>query len=151
MLQMYLHPLDDTSHEAQCSGATQIRPTPDQAGLVTHRDLLARPGPGGMQALRCSGPARPFQPHPPSPYPSHDLLPHSSTISFPWQSTPRLLSQWPFLHGHHFSCLLRLNIPAQILHYQHPLHPILGLFPIFFNLPSSFLAGYLDTPHHLFA
>lgn len=111
------------------------------------------PGPGGMQALGWFWSCLTFPASSPCPYPQPWVTSPQlhSPISFPWQSTPRLLSQWPFVGSHHFSCLLSLNIPAWILHYQHPLHPILGLFPTFFNLLSSFLAGCLDTPHHLFA
>lgn len=78
MLQMYLHPLDDTSHEAQCSGATQIRPTPDQAGLVTHRDLLAQARPWRNAGTQVFWPC--------------STLPASSTfpLSQPWLASPQL-------------------------------------------------------------
>lgn len=115
-------------------------------------------GPGWMQS-DSSGPVWPFQPHPPCPYSSHDLLSQvHSPFSFPWQSTLEIYISVAFpgqslsLPSTLLSCF---NTQAQSsflgssLSAPPPSNP--WPVPYFSNLLFNFLAGFLDMPCHLFA
>lgn len=93
MLQMYVHPLDDASHEAQRSGAAQI-----QANSRPHRTGHSQRSAGPCQPWRNAGIQVVLVLSDPSslihlaPIPAMTCFP-TAPISFPWQATPRLLSQ----------------------------------------------------------
>lgn len=131
-------------------GQHKYRPTTNHAGLVTHRDLLVHArswrNAGTQVVWSCLT------------FPASSTLPLSqprlaypqlhSPVSFPWQSTPRLLCLSSISWTVTISPVHSGSIFLPALHCP-PSNP----WPIsyLFNLLSSFLAGYLDAPHQLFA